>query len=320
VNDTPALVLDDVHKVYPTPGGDPVEAVRGISLEMRRGEVFGLLGPNGAGKTTTIGMITTRHEPTSGTIRVDGVDVVADPATAKRHVGVAPQAPNLDNALTVWEVLYLHARYFGVARATARRRADELLERFRLTEKAGARPIELSGGMVRRLLLCRALAHDPTLLVLDEATVGIDPQTRRLMWDEISAQRDEGRSVLVTTHYIEEADVLCDRVAIVDHGVLLAVDSPAALKQLVPAGTRIELALGDDGRDDAVAAVTAVATVAGVEPTGAGLRVYASGGESAVPDVVGAVIGSGATMHHVSVHEPSLEDVFIHFTGREMRE
>ncbi|MCC7078696.1 MAG: ATP-binding cassette domain-containing protein [Acidimicrobiia bacterium] len=313
-------MLEDVRKTYTPPIGPPVEAVRGVDLVVGRGEIFGLVGPNGAGKTTTISMITTRHEPTSGTIRVDGVDVVGDPANAKRHVGVAPQMPNLDHSLTVWEILYLHGRYFGLTRRDAVERTRSLLDRFMLAEKSATRPIDLSGGMVRRLLLCRALVHRPTLLLLDEATVGIDPQTRRAMWDEIERLRQEGTTVLLTTHYIEEADALCDRVAIIDHGVLLAVDTPAELKRMIPAGTRIEVVIDTDLRADAGAAVAELADVGEVETTETGLRVWVTGGDKVVPEVVAAIVASGAHLHHVSVHEPSLEDVFIHFTGRELRE
>lgn len=295
-------------------------AVDRVSFQIAPGETYGLLGPNGAGKTTTISVVTTRHLPTSGQVCVDGYDVVADPAMAKRHVGVAPQMPNLDHSLKVWEVLYLHGRYFGLTRREARQRTDDLLERFHLGEKSKVRPIELSGGMVRRLLVARALVHRPTLLLLDEATVGVDPQTRHAMWDEIETLRTEGTTVLVTTHYIEEADILCDRVAIVDHGRILSVDTPAALKTLIPAGTRIELALGPDGRADAAAALESREEVSVVEKSDAGLRVYVSGGEAAVAGVVSTVVDAGAQLQHVSVQEPTLEDVFIHFTGKELRD
>lgn len=317
------LILEtrDLRKTFePQGGGDPVEAVKGISLEMRRGEIFGLLGPNGAGKTTTISIITTRYLPTSGSVLVDGIDVANRPADAKRRIGVAPQLPNLDNSLTVWEILYTHGRYFGLPARESRRRTRNLLERFALTDKAKTMPRELSGGMVRRLLLARALVHEPELLLLDEATVGIDPQTRRSMWDEIERLRNDGTSILITTHYIEEADQLCDRVAIVDHGEVLAIDEPNNLKMLVPAGTRVELAIDADGAQDALAAAKALDMVEVVEATDSGLRVYATGGEAMVPDIVGAVIDAKARLHHVAVFEPSLEDVFIHFTGRDLRE
>jgi ABC-2 type transport system ATP-binding protein len=321
VNTGDILVIRDLVKTYRPPGGlPPVDAVRGISLDMRRGEIFGLLGPNGAGKTTTISIVTTRQLPTSGTVLVDGIDVTRDPAGAKRRVGVAPQLPNLDNSLTVWEVLYLHGRYFGIAAREAKRRTRNLLDRFLLADKAKSRPIDLSGGMVRRLLLCRALVHQPSLLLLDEATVGIDPQTRHLIWEEIENLRREGTSIVVTTHYIEEADALCDRVAIIDHGRILAVDEPPALKRIIPAGTRVEVAVGAEGRAAAGTAISRLDTVDKVEATDSGLRIYATGGEATVPDIVSAVVNSGAHLHHVAVFEPSLEDVFIHFTGREMRE
>ncbi|MGI9119573.1 MAG: AMP-binding protein [Acidimicrobiales bacterium] len=218
-------------KTYPAPPGtaEALTAVDGLDLTVHTGEIFGLLGPNGAGKTTTVGMLTTRVVPTSGQVVVNGVDVVADPARAKRSIGVVPQLNTLDRSLTVRENLWFHGRYFGMSAAAAGAAADELLERFKLAARAGAEVHTLSGGMAQRLMVARAILHRPVVLFLDEPTAGLDPQSRLALWEIVAALHDEGQTILLTTHYMEEADHFCDRVAIMDHGRVLALDTPAAL-------------------------------------------------------------------------------------------
>src|SRR6202167_4212381 len=221
-------------KVYP---GSDFTAVDGLDLSVLGGEIFGLLGPNGAGKTTTAGMLTTRVIPTSGSAYVGAIDVVAHPALAKQLIGIVSQQNTLDRQLTVWENLYFHGRLFGISASESRRTADELLEKFRLGKWAKASVFALSGGMAQRLMMARAIFHRPAVLFLDEPTAGLDPQSRLALWEIPGELNDEGQTVLLTTHYMEEADELCSRVAIMDHGRILALDTPEALKRSVGADT-----------------------------------------------------------------------------------
>src|SRR5256712_11404180 len=215
-------------KVYP---GTDFKAVDALDLSVPHGEIFGLLGPNGAGKTTTVGMLTTRIIPTAGRAQVGGIDVVAHPALAKQAIGVVPQTNTLDRSLTVWENLYYHGRYFGMGARAARETADGILEQFRLADRAKAPVAALSGGMAQRLMVARAIVHRPSILFLDEPTAGLDPQSRIALWEIMGALHERGQTILLTTHYMEEADQLCDRVAIMDHGEMLALDTPAQLKR-----------------------------------------------------------------------------------------
>ena len=232
-------------KVTGAPPGDVV-ALDALDLEVNQGEFFGLLGPNGAGKTTTIGILTTRVRPSAGTARVADADVVADAVRVRRRIGVVPQRPNPDRSLNVEENLLFHAAYFGMERSVAQRRAAELLEQFGIADKAGAKIDEMSGGQQQRLMIARALIHEPDVLFLDEPTVGLDPQARLALWDILRQLHSQGRTIVLTTHYMEEADRLCDRLAIIDRGKLLALDSPATLKRKAPGGTLIEIALDTD--------------------------------------------------------------------------
>jgi ABC-type multidrug transport system ATPase subunit len=211
-------------KTYAGTGGD-VAAVRGLDLRIGRGEFFGLLGPNGAGKSTTIGMLTTLVKPTSGSARVCGIDVARRPVEVKRRIGMVPQNNTLDQEVTVAENLEFRGRYFGMSRARARERAADLLATSALTGRRRAMPAELSGGQAKRLMICRALVHRPEVLFLDEPTAGLDPQTRIHLWDTLRTLQADGQTILLTTHYLEEAEALCDRVAIIDHGTLLACDT-----------------------------------------------------------------------------------------------
>src|SRR5213592_887985 len=241
------------------PSGDVV-ALEALDLDIRAGEFFGLLGPNGAGKTTAIGILTTRVRPTSGKATVAGADVVEDSVRVRQTIGVVPQRPNADLSLNVMENLQFHAAYFGIGFDVATKRAHELLERLGLSEKASAKLSELSGGQQQRLMIVRALMHEPDILFLDEPTVGLDPQARLDLWEILRDLHNRGRTIVMTTHYMEEADRLCERLAIIDRGKLLALNTPRALKAKAPGGTLIELVL--DG--DASAAVEKVSAVNGL--------------------------------------------------------
>src|SRR6476660_3763504 len=224
---------EELTKVYP----GAILAVDRLDLSVKQGEIFGLLGPNGAGKTTTAGMLTTRVIPTGGHAFVDGVDVVAHPTAAKQVIGVVPQSNTLDRSLDVWENLYFHGRFFSMPAATAKSEATRLLEQFRLADRAHERIDALSGGMAQRLMVARAIMHRPATLFLDEPTAGLDPQTRIALWEILRELHGEGQTIMMNTHYMEEADMLCSRVAIIDHGHLLALGSPAEFKRTVGADT-----------------------------------------------------------------------------------
>ena len=293
----------------------PVVALQGLDLDVAQGELFGLLGPNGAGKTTTIGILTTRVRPTDGEATVGGVDVVRDPVGVRRRIGVVPQQPNPDRSLSVLENLVFHGKYFGIATAESRRRALALLDRLGLADKAGAMVDALSGGQRQRLMIARALLHEPQVMFLDEPTVGLDPQARLALWDLLRSLHREGRTIVMTTHYMEEADALCDRVAIVDRGTLLACDTPAELKARAPGGALVVLTL--DGAADAAA--TAAQSVPGVdraEHAGDKLRVYGARGGELIPALIRAAEGAGRSVRDIHLVPPSLEMLFISLTGR----
>lgn len=357
------IAVEGLEKQYPR---SPVKAVNGISYGVARGEVFGLLGPNGAGKTTTIGVLTTRVLPTGGRATISGVDVVADPVGVKPIIAVVPQRNNLDRSLTAIENLTFHAAYFGIGRRERNERALALLKEFGLGERANDKVDKYSGGMAQRLLIARALMHSPQVLFLDEPTTGLDPQARLFLWEMIRTLNRHGMTVFLTTHDMEEAETLCHRVAIMDHGKILALDTPKNLSALVPAGTRVELRIRADARlteelkaailidVQSLSGVTAAewttaqssagaaaggppawmlammggaagkAMPAGAKPPAANdepmLRLYAErGGELAVN---AAQIILSARLELVDLHlaQPSLEDVFIHLTGKGLRD
>src|SRR4051794_30773910 len=288
-------------------------AVDKLNLEVRRGEIFGLLGPNGAGKTTTGGMLTTMVIPTSGGAVVGGIDVVAHPALAKQAIGVVPQQNTLDRALTVWENLYFHGRFFGMSAADSRTAADELLVELHLSKWASAPVMSLSGGMAQRLMVGRALwrgapppvmpwpggrpkrlmvgraiLHRPAILFLDEPTAGLDPQSRIALWEILQRLNTEGQTILLTTHYMEEADQLCDRVAIMDHGHILALDTPASLKESVEADTVVIIHVEGDlvKLEQALNDRAEITTVHRLDDE---LRVHVKGAADALPVVLDTV-------------------------------
>ena len=361
VGDDAIVVVEELVKRYPKL---PFNAVDGVSFSVRRGEVFGLLGPNGAGKTTTIGVLTTRVRPTAGRALVTGIDVARDPVGAKRALAVVPQLNNLDRSLSVRRNLLFHAAYFGIPEAERQARADRLLGEFGLADRADDKVDRFSGGQAQRLMIARALMHDPQVLFMDEPTTGLDPQARLFVWDRVREQRDRGVTVLLTTHDMDEAAELADRVGIMDHGKLLALDTPDALTSLVPGQSTLEIGVEPDGAgpggvDGLVTALGALPGVERVERVrrgpdgppmagpfpggpppgmvgppgmaglsgrplnGAGdtrLRLYCEGEAAGlVPPVVQAIAARGATLADLRLGRPSLEDVFIHLTGRGLR-
>ena len=296
-----------------------VTAVDGIDLTVREGDLFGLLGPNGAGKTTTISICTTRTLPTAGSVLINGIDVVRSPALARRSIGVVPQYNTLDRACTVFENIYFHGLYFGMSRSAARARTDQLLSQFHLTERASAYPQQLSGGLAQRVQIARAIAHRPKVLFLDEPSAGLDPQSRLAMWEAVRGLRQEGITVVLTTHYMEEADELCDRVAIIDHGKILVEDTPAALKGSVGAQRVYALELAQhDTLDPLRSRLEAMPGVVSVETTSTGVRVFAHAADGLLPEVIQLANPFG--LRDLTIQETSLETVFIRLTGRDLRE
>ncbi len=307
---------ESLTKLYP--GG--ILAVDELTLSVRRGEIFGLLGPNGAGKTTTAGMLTTGVIPTSGRALVGGIDVVAHPVTAKQVIGVVPQTNTLDRSLSVWENLYFHGRFFGMTARVAKREATKLVERFRLADRAKSPVATLSGGMAQRLMVARAIMHRPAVLFLDEPTAGLDPQSRIALWEILGELHTDGQTILLTTHYMEEADQLCDRLAILDHGKLLALGTPVELKNTTGADTVVTLTA--QGDLDALGALL-LADVDGVERVDrvdTKLLLIVRGASGIVPAVFNAAERNGYVVTDVSVTEPTLETVFINLTGKDLRE
>ncbi|MFH8409389.1 ABC transporter ATP-binding protein [Streptomyces sp. NPDC018019] len=312
-----AIHADGLRKSYPGPGG-AVEAVRGLGLSVPKGEFFGLLGPNGAGKSTTIGMLTTMVRPSAGRAEICGLDVAADPVAVKRRIGVAAQDNTLDIELTVAENLEFRGRYFGLGRRDARARAQDLLGLFGLTDRARARVFELSGGQLKRVMIARALVHRPDVLFLDEPTAGLDPQSRLHLWDILRGLQADGQTILLTTHHMEEAETLCDRLAVIDHGRVLACDSAKALRDSIGAETVVTVVY--EGGDFDLAAVHAMARADRVEAADGQVRVFATDADGVLSDLVALAAKAGLTVLDASQISPSLETVFLTLTGREFRE
>ena len=294
-------------------------AVDGVSLEVMAGEIFGLLGPNGAGKSTTVGILTTRIRPTSGEAWIGDYEVWSQQVEAKRLIGVVQQRPNLDFSLTAREILLFHAAYFGIPLEERQRRCKELLERFQLTERADELVRGYSGGMMQRVSIARAMMHDPQVLFLDEPSAGLDPQTRLLLWDIIREYQARGRTILITTHNMDEADSLCRRIAIVDHGKVIAIGTPAELKASIPGGflLRIKFTRSTPG---ITARLQVIPGVSEVKLTGESADIYADRGGQLVGPIVAAATAEGVELSDVHILEPSLENLFLHHTGRSLRQ
>jgi ABC-2 type transport system ATP-binding protein len=330
----PAVEVLDLVKRYPKA---PVNAVDGVSFLVAPGEVFGLLGPNGAGKTTTVGMLTTRVRPSGGTARVGGIDVMRDPVGARQQVAVVPQRSNLDRSLSIRDNLIFHAAYHGVPAQDRERRADELLDQFGLLERSGDKPDFFSGGQSQRVMIARALMHAPRVLFLDEPTTGLDPAARLFVWDRLRELRDSDVTLVLTTHDMDEAALLAGRVGIMDHGRLLALDTPEALISSLEGEGTLELAAdrpADGAVVDALAALIGVDRVERVHaPAENGaegaptpeteplrVRLYLTGDAALLVAPAADVLAEhGLSLEHVQLGTPTLEDVFIDLTGRTLR-
>ncbi len=317
-----AVEVEGLQKRYPKA---PVNAVDGVSFTVQRGEVFGLLGPNGAGKTTTIGVLTTRVRLTAGVARVVGIDVTADAVRARSMLAVVPQRNNLDRSLSIRQNLTFHAAYHRVPAAARNRRADELLALFGLTDRAGDKVDFVSGGQAQRIMIARAMMHTPQVLFLDEPSTGLDPAARLFVWDRIRDLRDQGVTIVITTHDMDEAATLAERVGIMDHGHLLALDRPEVLTRSLPGRTTLEIAMaGADGNlgqaVEALGRLDGVERIEQLEASDGHVRLYVAGDAPLmVAPVATALAAFGITLSDVKIGEPSLEDVFIGLTGRALR-
>jgi len=318
VGTAPIIRAQGLTKIFSGRRG-PVTAVDHLDLEVTEGETLAVLGPNGAGKTTTVGMLTTRIVPSSGRITVAGVDVAAQPTRVKQAIGVVSQLNTLDRSLNVRENLYFHGRYFGMSAKAAARAADGELERFRLADRADADVSSLSGGMAQRLMLARAILHRPRVLFLDEPTSGLDPQSRLALWDTLAQFHDEGQTILLTTHYMEEAERLADRVAIMDHGRLLTLDTPAALKRSVGAGTVVKVSAPGDMHALA-RCLEKVEGALGAQIVDSRVQLRVNGGAGLLPRVMAQAEAGGFDVTDLSMTEPTLETVFLTLTGKDLRE
>jgi ABC-2 type transport system ATP-binding protein len=324
---SPAIEVRDLVKRYQK---SKANAVDGVSFQVRRGEIFGLLGPNGAGKTTTIGVLITSVVPTSGSCSVMGIDVGGDPIGVKQRIAVVPQQSNLDRSLQVREILTFHAAYHSVGRKEREERADRLLNELGLADRKKDKVNRFSGGMSQRLMIARALMHSPDVLFLDEPTNNLDPQSRLFLWDRIRELNQQGLTILLTTHDMDEADKLCERIAIMDYGKILVDNTSAELKKMIPGGNALEIHVripesGDPARNTDLK--QALETLPGVtkaemevgQPPAVTYRLYSEEARSLVGSAAQAVLATGAEVHDLHLKQASLEEVFIYLTGRHLR-
>ena len=307
----PAIELRALCKSFGT-----LQALDHLTLSVEQGEIFGLLGPNGSGKTTTINLISGLSTPTSGDVRVMGYDVRRHARKIRQMLGAVPQETALYEELSAWDNLDFHADLFGMARASKKGRILHMLDLVQLQERKRSRVSTFSGGMKRRLALARALLHDPRLLYLDEPTLGVDVQSRRAIWDYILSLHEQGKTVLITTNYLEEAQALCERIAIIDHGKLIAVDTPEHLKQTY-GGSVVELETAEP--NTTVEDIRKLPGVKDVIQEGTRLLVTTQAGSLVIPQIINLVTGQGE-LRQIAVREPNLDEIFLQLTGTALRD
>ncbi|MFV2108927.1 ATP-binding cassette domain-containing protein [Micromonospora sp. LOL_015] len=301
-------------------GAKTVDAVRGVDMLVEEGEIFGFLGPNGAGKTTTLRMLATLIEPDGGEAVIAGADLLRDPGEVRRRIGYVAQGGSTWDEVTGREELVMHARMYGIGKSEAQRRATRALAAFQLTEYADRKCKTYSGGQRRRVEIALGIIHEPKVVFLDEPTTGLDPQSRAHMWDEIRRLRAEGMTVFITTHYLDEADALCDRIAIMDHGEIVTEGTPAALKREV-AGEVVTVGMRPDESAAAAQLLDSQPYVSKLEtPDDGGVRLFVDDGATAIPQILRTLDGAGLELGSIELHRPSLDDVFLTKTGRSLRE
>ncbi|HWG98601.1 MAG TPA: ATP-binding cassette domain-containing protein [Pilimelia sp.] len=297
-----------------------VEAVRGVDLAVRDGEIFGFLGPNGAGKTTTLRMLATLIAPDGGEATIAGADLRRSPGEVRRRIGYVAQGGSTWDEVTAREELVLHARMYGIGKADAVARAERTLAAFQLSEYADRKCKTYSGGQRRRVDIALGIIHEPRIVFLDEPTTGLDPQSRAHMWDEVRRLRTEGMTVFITTHYLDEADALCDRIAIMDHGRIVAEGTPAALKREIHGEVlTVGLDLADTPRAAELLDAQPYVTKLETQEEG-GLRLHVDAGATVIPQILRVLDGAAVNLHAIELHRPSLDDVFLTKTGRSLRE
>lgn len=292
---------------------DDVKAVNGVSLSIKKGEIFGLLGPNGAGKTTIIRMLTGLAKPTSGRATISGLNIVSDSVEVRRIVGVVPQSNVLDRELTVYQNLSYHAKLHSMKKSDYERTIPNVLELVGLSEKQNYDPLVLSGGMKRRLTIAKALVHEPEVLFLDEPTTGLDPQSKRALWFRIQSLSKKGITMILTTHYMEEAELLCDRIGIIDKGKIIALDTPGGLKRMLKGEAIVDIT--HDGSIES-REISELNFVEELDHSREKMRIYTGNKKEVVSYLM---TNFGDSIQSIDFHEPTLEDVFLHLTGKELR-
>ncbi|MFF5232575.1 ATP-binding cassette domain-containing protein [Dactylosporangium sp. NPDC000521] len=316
------IKIKGLKKVYKSGRGKKatsVEAVKGIDLDVAQGEIFGFLGPNGAGKTTTLRMLATLISPDDGEATIAGANLRAEPEAVRRVIGFVAQGGGTTDDVSGREEIVLQARMYGIGKAEAEKRAEAALAAFELTEFADRKCKTYSGGQRRRVDIAMGIIHQPQVLFLDEPTSGLDPQSRAHMWDEIRRLRAEGMTVFITTHYLDEADALCDRIAIIDHGEIVAEGTPADLKREI-SGDVVTVVVGDEAER--------AGELLGEQPFANGvevredneLRLNVESGDSAIPQIMRTLEGAGIKLETIELHRPTLDDVFLTKTGRSLRD
>ena len=296
-----------------------VDAVRGVDLEVAEGEIFGFLGPNGAGKTTTLRMLATLIEPDGGRATIAGVDLLREPGEVRRRIGYVAQGGSTWDDSTAREELVLQARLYGASKAAAQARAQRVLDSFQLSEYADRKCKTYSGGQRRRVDIALGITHEPKVVFLDEPTTGLDPQSRAYMWDEVRRLRAEGMTVFITTHYLDEADALCDRISIMDHGEIVASGTPAELKRDI-SGDVVRIGLPPSAVSAAAEVLDSADFVTKLETHDDSVRLYVDEGATAIPLVLRALDAASVPLGTVELHRPSLDDVFLTKTGRSLRD